>query len=93
MPGGDKSGPTGMGAFTGRGFGYCTGAATVTNYGAGFGGVPRLGLGHRRGFGRGRVISGSIDQDIAEMPKKLLQNQKDLLKRRLDAIDKRLEEM
>lgn len=52
MPGGDGTGPMGMGPMTGRGAGYCAG------YGApGFANPwPRMGRGRgfwRRGFGRG----------------------------------------
>jgi hypothetical protein len=52
MPGGDRTGPTGMGPMTGRGAGYCGGAAApgFMNLapGRGFRG------GRGRGFGRGR---------------------------------------
>jgi len=47
MPGGDQTGPMGMGARTGRGFGYCSGLA-APGY-AGF----RPGMGRGMGFGRG----------------------------------------
>ncbi|MBN2406316.1 MAG: DUF5320 domain-containing protein [Elusimicrobia bacterium] len=52
MPGGDRTGPEGMGPMTGRGAGYCAGY-DVPGYmnPAGWGGYPRYG----RGFGgRGR---------------------------------------
>lgn len=91
MPKRDGSGPMGAGELTGRGFGGCTGAIAM-NYRNDFGGSPRLGLAHRRGFGRGRGICGPIDQNPAEAQKERLQNQKRLLQRRLEAIDKSLEE-
>lgn len=60
MPGGDGTGPVGMGPMTGRAAGFCAGYA-VAGYanpvgGRGFGGWGR-GLGHRfgRGFGWGRA--------------------------------------
>ena len=92
MPRRDGNGPMGIGELTGRGFGGCTGT-TETNYRAGFGGSPRSGLSHRRGFGRGRGINGAIDQNTVGTQKERLQNQKELLKRRLDVIDKHLEEV
>lgn len=48
MPGGDRTGPMGMGPMTGRGFGFCAGNGQP---GYAFGGFGR-GMG--RGFGRGR---------------------------------------
>ena len=51
MPGGDGTGPMGMGAMTGRGAGYCAGYP-VQGY---MNPIPgRGGLGYGRGFGRGR---------------------------------------
>ena len=54
MPGGDRTGPMGMGAMTGRAAGYCAGFG-VPGYanlapGSGFG----MGFGRGRGFGSGR---------------------------------------
>ncbi len=52
MPGGDRTGPEGMGPMTGGGFGYCAGndrpGYPVNAGGRGFG----------RGFGRGRGFFG-----------------------------------
>ena len=49
MPGGDKTGPSGIGPRTGRAAGYCAGfnAPGFMNP------APRLGRGMGRGFGRG----------------------------------------
>lgn len=49
MPGGDRTGPLGMGSKTGRGLGYCAGypAPNFIPPGQGYG------LGRGRGFGRG----------------------------------------
>lgn len=57
MPGGDGTGPLGMGPMTGRGAGYCAGN-DVPGYAnaipGGFGGRGRgMGFGRGRGFGRG----------------------------------------
>lgn len=52
MPGGDGTGPMGLGQMTGRGTGYCAGfrVAGYANPTPGRG----LGMGRRRGRGRGR---------------------------------------
>lgn len=50
MPGGDRTGPTGMGPMTGRGLGYCSG----------FTGFGRFARGRERGFGRTCIITGLI---------------------------------
>ena len=56
MPGGDRTGPLGLGPRTGRRAGFCSGydvpgyANPVVGYGRGFG----FGRGWGRGFGRGR---------------------------------------
>ena len=50
MPGGDRTGPDGMGPVTGRGLGYCTG-----NQAPGYAyPSPGRGFGRGRGMGRGR---------------------------------------
>lgn len=50
MPGGDRSGPTGMGAMTGRGRGFCSGNDRVPG-GRGFR-TGSFGIGFSRGGGR-----------------------------------------
>jgi hypothetical protein len=58
MPGGDGTGPAGMGPMTGRGAGYCAGypvpgaANPVAGRGYGFGFGRGLGLGFQGGRGR-----------------------------------------
>ena len=52
MPGGDRTGPSGMGPVTGRGAGYCA-SYPVPGY-ANFIPGQGLGFGFGRGFGRGR---------------------------------------
>ena len=60
MPGGDGTGPLGMGSMTGRGAGYCAGtdipgsANMIPDRGRGMGG------GRGRGFGRGLCWLGAI---------------------------------
>ncbi|MBL7107083.1 MAG: DUF5320 domain-containing protein [Phycisphaerae bacterium] len=59
MPGGDRTGPAGMGPMTGRGVGFCAGY-TAPGYanpvgGRGYG----MGFGRGRGMGRGFGWSGA----------------------------------
>ena len=53
MPGGDRTGPRGLGPMTGRGLGYCAGYPTP-GYTRGSGLGLGWGWGRGRGFGRGR---------------------------------------
>lgn len=82
----DGTGPMGLGSMTGRGLGFCTGANAV-KYGA------DLGLGCRRGLGRGFGRNFAVDQTSSKTQKELLQEQKDLLQSRLEVIDKQLENL
>ena len=92
MPRRDGTGPMGAGPMTGRGLGLCTGANAV-KYGAGLGLGLGLGLACRRGFGRGFGRGFAVNQNSSKTQKELLQEQKDLLKNRLDVIDKQLENL
>ncbi len=55
MPGGDRTGPMGMGAMTGRGTGFCSGMDFFRNANAvprgGFGMGPGRGIGFQRAHG------------------------------------------
>ena len=66
MPGGDRTGPFGLGPMTGRRLGYCAGynapGFTIPRYGRGFG----RGLG--RGFGRGRGFWWRFNRDPIYFP-------------------------
>ena len=63
MPGGDGTGPRGLGPMTGRGMGYCVGYVRPRfmnpRFGPGFGRGRRFG----RGFGRGRGQRFFINSD------------------------------
>lgn len=115
MPGGDRTGPGGMGPMTGRGLGYCAGygAPGYVNPAPGFG----LGRGRGRGWwggGRGwrhwyyatglpgwarygyppAQTYGPYWQPMTdEQETELLRNQAEALKRELDAIAQRLDEL
>jgi len=77
MPGGDGTGPLGMGPMTGRRMGNCVSAGT-TSYGYG------RGLGIRRGF-RSFYNPGVFES------KQSLQNRADYLKRSLEDIQRQLD--
>lgn len=97
MPKRDGTGPVGVGMITGRGLGPCAGA-NPPNYRPGFGAgfVRASSFPCRRGFS-GWI--GGFERDFAGDPvspktrKELLNDQKDLLKDRLEAIEKQLEEL
>ncbi len=92
MPRRDGSGPMGAGSMTGRGLGFCTGADAV-KYCAGLGLGLGLGLACRRGFGRGLGRSYFVKQASSKTQKELLQEQQNVLKKRLEVIDKQLENL
>lgn len=52
MPGGNKKGPVGEGAMTGRGMGYCTGHKQAGYLSEGHGSNPRRGRNKQGGGGR-----------------------------------------
>ncbi len=92
MPRMDGTGPMGAGTMTGRGLGLCTGARAF-KYGVGMGLGLGLGLGWRRGFGRGVGRCFAASPNFSKTKKELLQEQRDALKSRLEAVDKQLENL
>jgi|LGOV01.1.fsa_nt_gb hypothetical protein len=86
----DRTGPEGMGPLTGRGLGNCTKeeAATTAGYNCGYG-IGRRGAG--RGMGRGCRPGGGrrfyqpLDRQV------VLNDEKEILKRRLAEIENLLE--
>lgn len=101
MPGGDGSGPMGMGQMTGRGAGFCAGFGMpgfANRYG-GFGrGAGRgLGMGFRARFVQNWNYTtpsparawhpGVVDEQAQ------LKNQAEVLKAQLDALQKRINEL
>lgn len=88
MAGRDGTGPIGQGALTGRGMGVCQGSrqsrfASGRGCGIGFGGGRRGGAGLGRNFGGLGV--GATDKEI-------LNEERELLKQRMDQIDRALED-
>jgi len=90
MPGGDRTGPLGAGARTGRGLGFCSGYSQP-----GFG----FGFGFGRGAGRGwrhRFFAAGVPGGVAPTPEQEtadLKSQVDWLTSQLEAIQKRLEQL
>ena len=87
MPGGDRTGPLGLGSMTGRGAGYCAG-----NPGPGLAGpIPQRGF---WGRGRGRrwfrptVPTVSKEQELED-----LRGQAEYVQENLDGIRNRIEEL
>ena len=99
MPGGDGTGPLGMGARTGRGMGFCNGYNNPGFTGRGFG------RGFRRGFGRGlglrraqvysQVVQPTKDEErkALEDDIKELDQEKKVLEQQIESIKKRIEEI
>ena len=89
MPRRDGTGPMGCGSMTGRGFGVCTGG-NVNGFGRAMG--MGLGLGFR-GCRKEAGFSGVAVNNVAgNSDKEYLAGQKDLLEKRLELINKQLEE-
>ena len=101
MPGGDRTGPRGLGPMTGRRGGYCAGyelpgfANPVPGYGMRFGGRGG-GHGWRNRFyatglpfwARGGAVPPAAGQELAG-----LKNEAELLKEQLEAINRRIVEL
>lgn len=93
MPGGDRTGPMGMGPMTGRGMGYCAGFAVP-----GYAGPP--GGGYGRGWGRGRsrgwrnMYYATGEPPAATAPATMTQQQElELLKQQAEQTAQTLEEI
>ena len=100
MPGGDGTGPMGLGSRTGRGMGYCEGFAVPSYANAGFG------MGRGRGFRRmyygmpagGQYVCyqndptfyGGINAAPVADEKEALKNEVDYLEKQLTALLERL---
>ncbi len=108
MPRGDRRGPEGLGPRTGRGLGYCNGYDTpgftkgTPRGGAGFGGG--FGRGRGMGYGRGNGWRSGYVQPVAapytapvsyskEDELRLLKDQSEQMKRDLDSVNQRIEEL
>jgi hypothetical protein len=104
MPGGDGTGPAGMGPMTGRAAGYCAGYPTP-GYMSPAGGRRFWGRGRGGGWGRrnwfyatglpfwARMAQGFFGAPSAEQEREALTQQSQQLQQSLDAINKRLEDL
>ncbi|MCF8335726.1 MAG: DUF5320 domain-containing protein [Bacteroidales bacterium] len=100
MPGGDKTGPAGAGPMTGRAMGYCAGYS-VPGYanmapGMGRGMARRFGFGRGGGFRRRFYHPGEVMEDLAPTREEELQSlktQAERLKRTLDDVQRRIDEL
>ncbi|GAB6137911.1 DUF5320 domain-containing protein [Halanaerobaculum tunisiense] len=98
MPKGDGTGPEGLGAKTGRAAGYCAG---FDQPGFANNRAPRMGLGRRstnrgraRGFGRGvRGRGRRRNAPRFNASAQSMQQEKEMLKEELDAIENRLSDL
>ena len=103
MPYGDSTGPGGMGARTGRGFGFCSGFPHP-GYAVG----PGLGRGRGRGFGRGFGWRAGFRQGLGplwdygppepydygpDQEKEFLKNQISTMEKTIQNLKKRLDEI
>lgn len=105
MPRGDRRGPDGLGAMTGRGMGFCAGYNTpgfinnAQGYGMGRRGINRLGAGRGmgRGFGwRSQPVYPAFPTEPTyskEQELEILKNQAEAMKASLDSITNRIEEI
>ncbi|MFP4548033.1 MAG: DUF5320 domain-containing protein [Fidelibacterota bacterium] len=105
MPRGDRRGPEGFGAMTGRGLGYCAGYDSpgftkgTPRGGAGFG----RGMGSGRGMGRGHGYAWRVNYPQPHYPAApaysreqeldMLKGQAEDMKTSLEAINKRIEDL
>ena len=107
MPGGDRTGPNGMGPRTGRGAGFCNGfdrpgymnggAGTGFCYGRGMGRGFGRGMGYGRGFAHGYAPYGAYAAPYVpyskDMEKDYLENEINILKEQLKASESRLADL
>ena len=104
MPGGDGTGPNGMGPMTGRAAGLCAGYPTP-GYMSAAGGRGLWGWGRGGGWGRrnwyhatglpfwARTAPGFIGAPTAEQEREALRQQSQYLQDSLDAINRRIEDL
>jgi hypothetical protein len=96
MPGGDRTGPIGLGPLTGRRMGYCTSNYGRSSFGFGFRGGFRGAYGYGRGYGRGfgRDYGNFYTEDIPVTSEKTaLENDIKNLKEQLSFLENRLSDI
>ncbi len=100
MPRGDRTGPAGMGSMTGRSAGYCAGFPTpgFTRPGPGYGGRGRgwRNMYHATGlpsWARFGCQQPGPAQTDTRSEREMLQHEADMLKKDLEDVSKRLEQL
>jgi len=97
MPQGDRTGPAGQGAMTGRGMGFCAGFDSPGFMNNGFGrGMGRgFGRGRGRGFGwRARAMPIQQPTVITEkQEKQFLEQELSVLKKEMKEVEEKLKEI
>jgi len=90
MPRRDGTGPMGIGTMRGRGLGLCNGETDGTGFGrrSGRGRGMKSNFECRRGFGRTFANETSVLSD-----EEVLSEQRELLQKRLDVVNRQLEDM
>ncbi len=89
MPGGDRTGPRGLGPMTGRAAGLCAGAGVPGSMNP----QPGRGFGKGRGFGGGRRRGGPAVTPNLRQERGCLEDRATALQERLDAVHRRLNEL
>ncbi|UCH98293.1 MAG: DUF5320 domain-containing protein [Candidatus Aminicenantes bacterium] len=98
MPGGDRTGPLGVGPMTGRGLGYCGGfdapgyAYTGPFFGRGFGFGRGRGRGMRRGMGFGLRWGVSV-YPYPYVPPYSYENEAEMLRQQAKHLEDSLEQI
>jgi len=105
MPGGDGTGPMGMGSMTGRGMGYCAGYSVPGSANYGFGRGMGCGRGFRRMFNRTGMMGWArygaypygfqpnSSQAAAVDDREVLQNQAAFLEKQLNQVRDQLSKL
>jgi len=101
MPGGDRTGPMGMGPRTGRGVGYCAGyntsgyAEPMPGRGMGRGFVRGRGFGGGRGFGwnRPNPYAYGVSYGSGQGEAEILKGQAKAMREEMEAINARIKEL
>jgi len=96
LPGGDRTGPRGLGSMTGRGLGYCAGydmPGYTKGPGMGRGWWRGRGIGYGRGMGYGRGWGRGYGVPVYSyyapptIPRVIPENQLDILKQQKDYLE------
>ncbi len=109
MPGGDRTGPAGMGPMTGRAAGYCAGYGAPgymnpmpgrgfgRGWGRGFGGGRGWGGGFGGGFGVGAAYpppgAAPVYNPDPKEELEMLKQQADFFQQQMDGIKQRMDEL